>query len=230
MSPASPHHKHRKGGNVVLHVRPRIQVDRKSSAFGPEAGKPQAVRSLEGGALGSPARCYGGEGESQAARHARFVSADLEACQIGHPRSQACEACGGTAPRPTAATPRERAPRRARMTTDIAKVRRIVKNKVRTYPLPSLSPVRERVACAAGRERGRVRPTTPPLPAHSVRHPPPQRGEGSRAPSCTRSRLAFGVRDDGSGVIPGRSAAEGKGIYPYPPRHGSPSLADARRG
>jgi len=53
--------------------------------------------------------------------------------RIGHLRSQGCEACGRTAPRPTAATPRERAPHRTRMFLAIAELRRIVKNKVRTH-------------------------------------------------------------------------------------------------
>jgi hypothetical protein len=76
--------------------------------------------------------------ESRTAHHARFVSADLEASQIGHLRSQACETCGRTAPRPTLATPRERAPHRTRMSVAIAQLRRIVKNKMRTSPAPAV--------------------------------------------------------------------------------------------
>jgi hypothetical protein len=53
--------------------------------------------------------------------------------RIGHPRSQVCETCGGTAPRPVLATPRERAPRRARMSLAIAELRATVKNKMRTF-------------------------------------------------------------------------------------------------
>ncbi len=111
-------------------------------------------KAIEGGASCSPARWWGGECESQAARHARFVSADLDQARIGHPRSQVCETCGGTAPCPASATPRERAPRRARMSLAIAQLRAEVKNKVRTCSLLSLSLVRERVPCAAGWERG----------------------------------------------------------------------------
>ncbi|KFG69243.1 hypothetical protein JH26_13825 [Microvirga sp. BSC39] len=66
------------------------------SAPGPV--KAPGGETIEGGVSCSPARCYGVEGESQAARHARFVSADLDRTRIVHPRSQACETCGRTAP------------------------------------------------------------------------------------------------------------------------------------
>src|SRR5215204_1678013 len=85
------------------------------------------------------------ESESRTARHARFVSADLDQARIGHPRSQACETCGGTALRPTLATPRERAPRRAGIHNDIAQLRNLVKNKVGTLLL--LSPRHGRTCC-----------------------------------------------------------------------------------
>src|SRR5215203_5732154 len=75
------------------------------------------------------------KGKSRTARHARFVSADLDQARIGHPRSQVCETCGGTALRPTLATPRERAPRRAGIHNDIAQLRKLVKNKVGTSSL-----------------------------------------------------------------------------------------------
>src|SRR5688572_11869716 len=75
-----------------------------------------------------------GEGESQAARHARFFSGGPDRARIDLPRPQTCETCGGTAPCPASATPRERAPRQVRMSTDIAELRTEVKNKVRTCP------------------------------------------------------------------------------------------------
>src|SRR3712207_5647022 len=92
--------------------------------------------------------------ESQAARHARFVSADLVRARIGHLRSQACETCGRTAPHPASATPRERAPRRERMTTPIAQLRIKVKNKVGTY-----SPLRHGWVCPS-----HLRPCTDAAP------------------------------------------------------------------
>ena len=79
--------------------------------------------------------CDGREEPSCSSRAVCFSGPEPEP-RIGHPRSQACETCGGTAPYPASATPRERAPRRARMHNDIAKVRATVKNKVGTLPLP----------------------------------------------------------------------------------------------
>src|SRR5215213_1195849 len=105
--------------------------------------------------------------ESRTARHARFVSADLDQARIGHPRSQACEACGGTALRPTLATPRERAPRRAGMHNDIAQLRNLVKNKARTLNLTQSCHSRKdtRRSHRRGRESMVLSVIVDPLPA-----------------------------------------------------------------
>jgi hypothetical protein len=139
------------------------------------------------------------EGESRTAHHARLVSADLEACQIGHLRSQACEACGRTAPRPTLATPRERAPHWTRMSLAIAEVRTEVKNKVRTYP--HLTPSWP----------GLSRPSTSATRCKDV-DPRNKSGDGEA-----------GGRD--RSVIPGRSAAEGNEIHSHARLDESFSLA-----
>ena len=99
----------------------------------------RAFRWIEGGVLGSPARCGVVKVKSRTARHARFVSGGPGRARIDLPRPQACETCGGTAPRPASATPRERAPHRTRMYNDIAELAAIVKNKVRTYSQPTTS-------------------------------------------------------------------------------------------
>jgi hypothetical protein len=85
----------------------------------------------------------------------------------------------GPCPPPHCDASRARPSTEAGLRTDIAELRRSVKNKVRTCPMLSLSPLRERVTLASARVgRGAVLVLTAPLPAHSARHPPPQRREG----------------------------------------------------
>jgi len=90
---------------------------------------------IEGGVQGSPARWV----MVVSVRAELLVTggscqADLlrQRPRVGLPRPQVCEACGGTAPRPASATPRERAPHRTRMPVAIAELAAEVKNKVRT--------------------------------------------------------------------------------------------------
>ncbi len=75
-------------------------------------------------------------------------------CNDGPP-GPACETEPGPSPAPTHATPRERAPHRARIPTHIAKVRRIVKNKRRTL-LIGRHPGRRSRAGIAGRVKRRL--------------------------------------------------------------------------
>jgi len=98
---------------------------------------------IEGGAQGSPARWV----MVVSVRAKLLVTggscqADLlrQRPRVGLPRPQVCETCGGTAPRPASATPRERAPRRTRMSVAIAQLRATVKNKVRTLHIPTPAP------------------------------------------------------------------------------------------
>ena len=187
MSPAPPHHRHPKGGNVVFHCRVE-----EPAPSGPQRVGCEPSGEIEGGVQGSPARWM----MVDSVRAKLLVTggscqADLlrQRPRVGLPRPQACETCGGTAPRPASATPRERAPHRTRMSVAIAQLRRDVKNKVRTLhtpapapgPLPSAGEGGPRVS--EGRERGRAHPVLPLsrlAPLVTLRR---KRGEGYPAPS-----------------------------------------------
>ncbi len=81
---------------------------------------------------GSPARCVLVKVRARLLVTRGLFQRTWNEARIGHPRSQVCETCGGTAPCPVLATPRERAPRRAGIGDVIAKARSTVKNKMRT--------------------------------------------------------------------------------------------------
>ena len=102
---------------------------------GPQRVGCEPSGEIEGGVQGSPARWV----MVDSVRAKLLVTggscqADLlrQRPRVGLPRPQVCEACGGTAPRPASATPRERAPHRTRMPVAIAELAAEVKNKVRT--------------------------------------------------------------------------------------------------
>ena len=152
---------------------------------------------IEGGVSCSPARWMMVDGvRAELLVTGGSCQADLlrQRPRVGLPRPQACETCGGTAPRPASATPRERAPHRTRMSVAIAELRATVKNKVRTLHIPTPAPRPLPAAgeggprVSEGRERGSHRMNSAPLPARSARHPPPQKGGGFiLRPSRTRS-------------------------------------------
>ena len=76
---------------------------------------------------------YVGWKSRKAASHAVLLGGPAGTTpKVDLPRPQVCETCGGTASRPTTATPRERAPRWAGMENDIAELELAVKNKVKT--------------------------------------------------------------------------------------------------
>ena len=80
-------------------------------------------------------------GMGRAGRHLARGTFRRTWTSTGLPRAScqpACEACCRTAPRPTLATPRERAPRRAGMSKVIAQMKHSVKNKGRTLSLTHL--------------------------------------------------------------------------------------------
>jgi len=82
---------------------------------------------------------YGGMEEPDGASHAGLLGVSTWT-STGLPRASrqpACEACCRTAPRPTSATPRERAPRRAGMSQGRAQMIHRINNKVRTLHTPS---------------------------------------------------------------------------------------------
>jgi len=142
----------------------------------------------------------GGECESRTARHGRFFSGGPPAAE---PQGRPPASTGVRGLR------RDRAPSRI---CDASRARPSPDEDVRSYSSAcsrsqeqsqniapaltrtrTLSPLRERVACTAGRERGRARSATPPLPARSARHPPPHRGEG-KVPRLNPIRLGEGSR------------------------------------
>jgi hypothetical protein len=137
----------------------------------------RACEVIEGGASGSPARCVMVKVRARLLITRGLFQRTWSKARIGHPRLQGCEACGGTAPCPASATPRERAPRRERMHNDIAELRAKVKNKVRTFA-PSPLPFSGRGwPAAAGRERGRAPPDVP-SPGSLCSPPSPAEGGG----------------------------------------------------
>jgi len=179
---------------------------------------------IEGGVQGSPARWV----MVVSVRAKLLVTggscqADLlrQSPRVGLPRPQGCETCGGTAPRLASATPRERAPHRTRMSVAIAQLRASVKNKVRTLhpPSPSLAP---RPLPCAGEGGLHSRPGEGPCLLEELplsRHAPlatlPRTGGGFiLRPSCTRSRIACGVRDDiGNGMANHDGAKVEENLY-----------------
>jgi len=136
--------------------------------------------------------------------------------RVGLPRPQVCETCGGTAPRPASATPRERAPHRTRMPVAIAELRASVKNKVRTlrmhapHPLPYAGEGGPRVS--EGRERGRAHPVLPLSRLAPLATLPRKRGEGMAAhPKLDPgSPAASGMTGQWSRFNPSRRARTGR--------------------
>ena len=92
----------------------------------------RACEVIEGGAWGSPARCGVEDVRARLLFAHGLFQRIWSKARIGHPRAQDFETCGGTAPYPASATPRERAPRRERMHNDIAELKATVKNKMGT--------------------------------------------------------------------------------------------------
>jgi len=195
---------------------------------GPQRVGCEPSGEIEGGVQGSPARWV----MVDSVRAKLLVTggscqADLlrQRPRVGLPRPQVCETCGGTAPRPASATPRERAPHRTRMNHDIAELRAEVKNKVRTLHMPTPSPLqRERVALAsAGVGRGAVLDLPLPLsrlaplatlprtggrvyPAPSPAHDPGSAAQSEMTPRLSRTadRLSGGAgrKEKGPGAGP----------------------------
>jgi hypothetical protein len=93
----------------------------------------RAGRLIEGG-WAARLDGYGGMEEPDGASHTGLLGVSTWT-STGLPRAsrqKACAACCRTAPRPTSATPRERAPRRAGMSQGRAQMIHSVKSKVRT--------------------------------------------------------------------------------------------------
>ena len=155
----------------------------------------RALQVFEGGASGSPARWMMVEGESRTARHARFVSADLDPSQDRPPaitgvRDLRRDRASLPHLRRLASAPLDR----TRMNHGIAELRNLVKNKIGT--LPRLSP-----------RHGRAGPGHPDAKSaalHAI-------GITGTRPVMTKRVAGPGEGLNRKGVIPGRSVAEGKG-------------------
>ena len=174
MSPAPPHHRHPKGGNVVFHCRVE-----EPAPSGPQRVRCEPSSEIEGGVQGSPARWM----MVDSVRAKLLVTggscqADLlrQRPRVGLPRPQGCEACGGTVPAPTlrrlASAPLDRSRSAQRYSRACSRSQEqsenIAHTRTRTLPSPLQ---RERVACAVGRDRGRAYSKNSPSPG-SLRSPP----------------------------------------------------------
>ena len=104
----------------------------KSQHLGARSVSCEPWGEIEGGATGSPARWMMVNGESQTARHARFVSADLDLSQDRPPAITGVRDLRRDRSLPHSCDASRARPSRAGIGNDIAQLRRSVKNKRRT--------------------------------------------------------------------------------------------------